>query len=124
VSRATCGGRRCCRPTCRWPPAPGRGPGVVQAQAPTRLGDLSQSSAIARSALELVGNDDQAGATTRAGDLEIAWDDAEARLKPRDKAAWTALDGKIDEVLREIRATSPDPNGEKAALTALVDAAR
>jgi hypothetical protein len=27
-------------------------------------------------------------------------------------------------VLREIRATSPDPNGEKAALTALVDAAR
>jgi uncharacterized membrane-anchored protein len=105
-------------------PAPGRGPGVVQAQAPSRLGDLSQFSAIARSALELVGNGDQAGATTRARDLEIAWDDAEARLKPRDKAAWTALDGKIDKVLREIRATSPDPNGEKAALTALVDAAR
>jgi len=88
----------------------------------TRLGDLSQFRPIVQDALQLVERGDQAGATARARDLEIAWDDAEARLKPRDKAAWTALDGKIDKVLREIRATSPNPAGEKAALTTLRDA--
>lgn len=88
----------------------------------TRLGDLSAFRPIVQDALQLVERRDQVGATARARDLEIAWDDAEARLKPRDKAAWTALDGKIDKVLREIRATSPNPAGEKAALTTLRDA--
>jgi hypothetical protein len=46
-----------------------------------------------------------------------------ARLKPRDKAAWTALDKKIDTALRAISATSPDPAAAaKAALSALLDA--
>lgn len=65
---------------------------------------------------------DQADATSRARDLAIAWDDTEARLKPRDKAAWTELDGKTDMVLRAIRATSPDRTAEKVTLTALLDA--
>ena len=47
-------------------------------------------------------------------------DDAEARLKPKNKAAWTGIDG--DTVLREPRATSPNPKSEKAALTALLAA--
>ena len=88
----------------------------------SRLGDSFVLPAIAHSALQSVDTGDQAGATARARDLEIAWDDAEARLKPRDKAAWTAVDGKIDKVLREIRAASPDPAGEQAALGSLIDA--
>lgn len=72
--------------------------------------------------LQLVDGGDQSGATVRVRDLEITWDDAEARFKSRDTSTWTALDGKIDKVLRAIRATSPDPTGEKAALTALRDA--
>ena len=28
--------------------------------------------------------------------LDLEWDDAEARLKPKNKAAWTDIDGKID----------------------------
>ncbi|HEY0815825.1 MAG TPA: hypothetical protein VGE11_21330 [Pseudonocardia sp.] len=99
----------------------GQQAGGRQAQ-PSRLGDLSPFRTISQDTLQLVNGGDQAGATTRVRDLEIAWDDAEARLKPRDKTAWTALDSKIDKVLRAIRATSPDPAAEKAALTALLDA--
>jgi uncharacterized membrane-anchored protein len=96
--------------------------GAAKPPSGSRLGDLSSFRTIAHSALQSVDTGDQAGATARARDLEIAWDDAEARLKPRDKAAWTAVDGKIDKVLREIRAASPDPAGEKAALGSLIDA--
>ncbi len=49
---------------------------------------------------------------------------ATARLKLRDAAAWAEVDGKIDTVLRTIRATSPDPAGEKAALAAMLAALR
>ena len=65
---------------------------------------------------------DQSGATTRIGDLELEWDNAQARLRPRDKAEWTQIDDKIDTVLRELRATSPDPTAEKAALHDLLAA--
>ncbi|MBV9921413.1 MAG: hypothetical protein JOY78_11250, partial [Pseudonocardia sp.] len=96
--------------------------GAARPTTASRLGDLSSFRAIAQSALQSVDNGDQAGATVGARDLETAWDDAEARLKPRDKAGWTTLDGKVDKVLREIRATTPDPSGEKAALGTLIDA--
>jgi uncharacterized membrane-anchored protein len=92
-------------------------------QAPrTPLGDLSAFRVITQDTLQLVNAGDQSGATARVRDLEIAWDDAEAHLKPRDKAAWTDLDTKIDKVLRALRATSPDPAAEKAALTTLRNA--
>ena len=77
---------------------------------------------ITQDTLRLVDNGDQSGATTRVTDLETAWDDAQARLKPRDSAAWTELDNKIDKVLREVRSTSPDPATEKDALNALLAA--
>ena len=73
---------------------------------------------------DLLDHGDQAGATARVTDLETAWDDAQAKLKPRDSAAWTAIDGKIDTVLRELRSTSPDPASEKVALDTLLAALR
>ena len=51
---------------------------------------------------------DQSGATARIGDLEYEWDNAQARLKPKDAAAWTEIDGRIDTVLRELRAANPN----------------
>ena len=86
------------------------------------LGDLSTFRSITQDTLNLLNRGDQPGATARIRDLEIEWDNAEARLKPRNKAAWTAIDGKTDTVLRELRAASPDPNREKAALTELLAA--
>ena len=94
-----------------------------QAAAPkTRLGDLSQFRTITQDIRDLLDRGDQAGATARVTDLETAWDQAQARLKPRDPAAWTTVDGKIDTVLRELRSTSPNPATEKDALDALLAA--
>jgi uncharacterized membrane-anchored protein len=86
------------------------------------LGDLSAFRVITQDTLDRLNAGDQSGATARVDDLELGWDDAQARLKPKDKAAWTEIDGRIDTVLRELRATSPDPGSEKAALTALITA--
>ena len=97
-------------------------PGTGTAAARSPLGDLSAFRTITQDTLQLVAAGHQAEAVTRVRDLEIAWDDGEARLKPRSKAAWSALDGKIDRVLRDLRATSPDPTAEKASLTTLLTA--
>lgn len=86
----------------------------------TPLGDLSEFRTVTQDTLQRLNTGDQSGATSRVDDLETGWDNAEARLKPRDEATWTAIDGKIDTVLRRLRATSPDPNAEKSALTALL----
>ena len=104
------------------PAAPGPTGGAQKARPTSRLGDLSSFRVITQDTLRLVDNGDQSGATTRVTDLETAWDDAQARLKPRDSAAWTELDNKIDKVLREVRSTSPDPATEKDALNALLAA--
>jgi uncharacterized membrane-anchored protein len=101
---------------------PGPATPGVQAAAPSPLGDLSAFRTVTQDTLRLLNAGDQSGATTRVDDLETEWDNAEARLRPKDKAAWTAIDGKIDTVLRELRATSPNPASEKAALTTLLTA--
>ncbi len=95
-------------------------PGGSQPAQLSPLGDLSKFRKITQDTLDLLNAGNQSGATARIGDLEIAWDNAEARLKPKDKAAWTKIDGKIDTVLRALRATSPNSNSERVALTALL----
>lgn len=94
------------------------GPQPAQRRSP--LGDLSTFRGITQDTLNLLNAGDQSAATTRVDDLEIEWDNAEARLKPRDRAAWTEIDDRIDKVLRELRATSPSPTSEMAALTGLL----
>ncbi len=98
------------------------GPGGTSPLPTGPLGDLSTFRVITQDTLRLLNAGDQAGATARVDDLELTWDNAEAHLRPRDGAAWTAVDGKIDRVLRALRATSPNPDSEKAALTALLAA--
>ena len=63
---------------------------------------------------------DQSGATTRIGDLEYVWDQATPVLKARNRTEWTKIDRKIDTVLRELRAVSPNATSEKSALQALL----
>ena len=98
-------------------------PAAPGAAAGAPLGDLSQFRTITRDTLDKLNAGDQAAATTRVDDLETSWDNAQARLKARDDTAWTAVDGKIDTVLRELRSTSPtDVAAERAALTDLLGA--
>ncbi len=84
------------------------------------LGDLSTFRTITQDTLDLLNAGNQSGATTRIGDLEYEWDNSQAQLKPRDKATWSLIDGKIDTVLRELRAVNPNAATEKTALEALL----
>ncbi len=102
------------------PPTPGAS--LSEQAKPSPLGDLSKFRAITQDTLNLLNTGNQSGATARVDDLEIEWDNAEARLKPKDKTAWTEIDGKIDTVLRQLRATNPNSNNEQSALTALLAA--
>lgn len=84
------------------------------------LGDVSSFRTITQDTLDLLNAGNQSGATARIGDLEYAWDNAEARLKPKNTAAWNVVDGKIDTVLRQLRAVNPHVANEKSALEALL----
>ncbi len=91
-----------------------------QATPSSPLGDLSSFRTITQDTLSMLNAGDQSGATTRIGDLEHEWDQAASRLKAKDGAEWTRIDGKIDTVLRELRAVSPNLGSEKSALEALL----
>lgn len=58
----------------------------------------------------------------RVKDLESAWDAAQSVLKPLNPNGWAVLDGMIDAVLTEVRASSPDAVAEEDALSTLLSA--
>jgi uncharacterized membrane-anchored protein len=88
--------------------------------ASSSLGDLSPFAAISQDTLDLLSTGRQSAATARVTDLETAWDNAEATLRPKDQAAWKAIDTKIDTVLRAFRSTHPDMATEKTTPNALL----
>jgi hypothetical protein len=94
-------------------------PGAQQAHPTTALGNVSRFAAIAADVQAKVVRNDLPGAKSRVKDLEVAWDDAEAGLKPRDPAKWHQLDDEIDGVLTSLRASHPTQSDCAATLAAL-----
>lgn len=94
---------------------------TTQTPAPSSpLGDLSSFRTITQDTLNLVNQGDLAAAKDRIGDLEYEWDNAEARLKPMNRAKWTEVDDAIDAALRQVRAVRPNIASAASSLEALL----
>ena len=90
----------------------------VSATAP--LGDLTAFRQIAGDMLRFVRAGDMPGARARADDLETAWDNGQALMRPMNPQKWTRMDQAIDDVLTKVRSGRSSAAEDSASLSAFI----
>ncbi|MEO7588614.1 MAG: hypothetical protein ABIS84_11375 [Arachnia sp.] len=91
----------------------------IEADATSPLGDLRPFAILVDDVAAKVSAGDIPGGTARVKDLEVAWDSAEAAIKPASPDDWHLMDSAVDDVLTSLRAGQPSASDVTSALTNL-----
>ena len=91
----------------------------IETDATSPLGDLRPFAVIVDDVAAKVDGGDVAAGAKRVKDLEVAWDNAEAAIKPTSPDDWHSMDSAIDKTLTALRAGAPSQADCASALNNL-----
>jgi hypothetical protein len=75
---------------------------------------------LAKETLAALAAEKQTEMVAKLTDLETAWDEQEAVLKPKSESTWTLLDKTLDKGISALRSTHTNPAKGKVALENLI----